>query len=344
MGMKRAKSRSEKSASGEQSKKTANREDLFVETPISSGRFELSWTNDRLTLTDTDRSEFDGRAREIPLSTDLAIRKLSEKLLQNLVEIANFRHSNFNYLLNCNEALVVLLSALRDCFPPLKTSELLQPLVDLQSCMHDLTIGRRPGIVRYRDPLFDGGYRWLETFDKALRAGKPYPISGDRRVLTWADMQEAKLAISYDALITAYDTKSHQREHANAVMKKLLEKAKIRRFGDNNLHEIKFSEVKNWRERVGEAGRGVGRSYAVHVLRKKFGTPKSGITEPKLGNYEIRLSVAEATDFAKNMVEEVRCLQPSKHPKPDEETTEERRQHADRLGMPKSRKRTPKPA
>ena len=157
-------------------------------------------------------------------------------------------------------------------------------------------------------------------------------------------MQEAKLAISYDALITAYDTKSHQREHANAVMKKLLEKAKIRRFGDNNPHEIKFLEVKNWRERVGEAGRGVGRSYAVHVLRKKFGTPKSGITEPKLGNYEIRLSVAEATDFAKNMVEEVRCLQPSKHPKPDEETTEKRRQHADRLGMPKSRKRTPKPA
>ena len=55
MGMKRAKSRSEKSASGEQSKKTANREDLFVETPISSERFELSWTNDRLTLTEEIR-------------------------------------------------------------------------------------------------------------------------------------------------------------------------------------------------------------------------------------------------------------------------------------------------
>ncbi len=320
------------------------RKDLYPEKPRSSGRFELSWKQEKLQLTDTSLPEADGRMREIVISDDPEIRRTSEKLLQGLVEVANFRFLTFDYLLNCSEALSVVSSGLRDFFPALKTSELLQPFVDLQACMNELVIRRRPGILAHRDPLFDGGYRWLESFDEAQSAGEPYYISSSKRVLTWADMQEARIAVSYDALFNAYGSKRHKSEEANAVMRKLIEKTKIRHFHENENDLIKLEEVQDWRGRAGEKGRSAGRKYAVQVLRKKYGVLKSPDLKPELGNYEIRLSVSEATEFARNMLEEVRCLQPSKHPMPDEETIEKRRAHAEKLGMRKSKKRPQKPS
>ncbi len=295
--------------------------DLWTEPHRSSRRFKLVLRNKAYFLIDRKSFARKGETTQLHLSSDRASRLLQINLLRQLVEVANFRVDTFDHLLNMSEFFSTLANAFSASFPDLKSSALLEPLTDLKHCLHQLVCNRTPGIIRNRDRLFDGGMRWLETYDEAQRLGEKYRVPSDKPVRTWADIQNAKIALAYEALHIAFGDEKHFDELLSTrKMNTLLKEANIQHFDEDKKGLLETSDILGWRKKNGEFGEVLGMRFSWMKLKELH---EHDLAKCGDKNY--------AVAFAAEIIEGVRLRQPSRHPKPDGEVQAERAAHYRRL-------------
>ena len=295
--------------------------DLWPEPLRSSRRFKLVLRNKTYFLIDRKSVRREGETTQLRLSSDRASRLLQINLLRHLVKVANLRVDTFDHLLNMSEFFLVLADAFSASFPDLKSSALLEPLIDLKNCLYQLVCKKTPGIIKNRDRLFDGGMRWLETYDEAQRLGKKYRVPSDKPIRTWADIQNAKIALAYEALHVAFGDEKHFDELLSTKeMNTLLQKAEIQHFDEDEKGFVKSSDILGWRKKNGEFGEVLGMRYSWMKLKE--------LHERDLENCRDKNF---AVAFAAEIIEGVRLRQPSRHPKPDGEVQAERTAHYLRL-------------
>lgn len=228
------------------------------------------------------------------LVIDDKIRSRLNDLLSNLVEVANRRGSGFDPLFNCLENLDALFVFMKEAFPPLLTSGVLQPLVDIRAAVHDKVVGAKPPLLDGRVRGLDGRYRLRDEYPensfKDEGGGMP-----TRPLRLYRYTLEAVILIAFDALL-----RGHGYEEAVSEFRKILRALGIRSQDYRPSRPILVEEVISWRKAVlkDESKPAAARAYSYKKLRE-------------LHAAELHLcgDRAEGRRFAERTLERVRTLQ-----------------------------------
>ncbi len=261
---------------------------------LTGHRFKIVGGNEQLVV-DTERE------KEITVGSFDGIEARVRELAKDLVLIANHRVKRYDALLNSVESWTTVVLFMKQTFPGLLTSGVLQPLVDLDGCLHDLVVGRISGLIASRDALFDGGYRWIESYDVAYSEGEEPREPTKRTVRTYQDIIEGRITLVWLAL--KYGLPKGKVAEA---MERLMKDAEIRNCDDQLDTPITADNVKTWFASVSERGRALGRRYCYEADVRNFGDRLKACK----GNSE------EALTFAREQLEWVRCRQPINRPIP----------------------------
>jgi hypothetical protein len=242
--------------------------ELPKERDRSGTRYQFS-AGPPVTLTDTEKG------KSYQLNSSLAQTPEFQKMFTELVTVANRRVDTFDPLLNSYEAMGCILNLLTENFLELFTSGLMQPVIDLDACVHNLVAGRNPGIVYNRSRFFDGGYRWLETLRDLRQQGKEPRIPTSTPIRPYSDMHEARIVLAYRALLAG-----RSRSDAQAVMKKLLETYKIRNVDDEPDQFVTIADVESLSRYVEDNDKSLGRVYCWEKLKKSHSGDLEACSNP----------------------------------------------------------------
>ena len=284
--------------------------ELWPEPPRSSGRYKLCLTKDQCLLFDNRALDACGKPRCVNLGSDIRNNARLLRLIRELVWIANRRHGQFDALLNATEAFLLLFKGLKDFVPDLVTFGVFEPLVDLKACLTDLVSQGEPTLISRRSPLFDGGVRHLETYQEGEQLGRKIRLPSDKPIRLYVDQQRARVLFAYRVLRQFFGRKKEDgRLLADVEMNKLLSKAKIQQFDDDVSGVIELEDVAELWKRRNESGSRLGLRYSYEHLSEK-------VYKERLARLTTR---ADAVSFAAELIEKVRCDQPSKFPATAEE-------------------------
>ena len=226
-----------------------------------------------------------------------------ENLAYDLVKTCNYRVGCYDPLLNSIEAWTKIYEFVIESFPALLSSGVLQPIVDLDACLHDLVVNKQPGLVYHRDRWMDGGYRTLEEISELAHEGKKPRQRSNRAVRAYRDRQEGMTVLVLDALRLAMPgNKEKQKAAIEPILKKLLKEFNIKTIDDVNGEITTPNEVWSW-ARTCEKGRSGGRRYIYERAKARFGQQLEACTTQE-----------RAICFAREHLEWVRCHQPTNRP------------------------------
>jgi len=263
---------------------------------LTGHRFEIIEA-DGGSVVDTDPET----ATKRPLRSDQDIESLLLQLSKDLALIANHRVRNYDALLNSVESWLLVLDFIEAALPGLLTVGVLQPLIDLDAFLHDLVVRRKSGLLASRDRLFDGGYRWIESFEYVLKGGERPRRPSPKAIRKYQDKMEGRICVVWLALELGLS-----KEDVEPKMGELLRAARIRNCDDQLTTAITAEIVKEWFVSVQIKGRTLGRRFCYQkIVENKEHELESCKNNPE-----------RAIQFAMEQLEWVRCRQPINRPIP----------------------------
>jgi hypothetical protein len=149
--------------------------------------------------------------------------------------------------------------------------------------------------------LFDGGYRWIESYDVAYSEGEEPREPTKRTVRTYQDIIEGRITLVWLALKYGIP-----KGKVAQTMERLMKDAEIRNCDDQLDAPITADNVKTWFDSVSQRGRALGRKYCYEADLKKFSDQLKAC----------KGSPEQALIFAREQLEWVRCRQPINRPIP----------------------------
>lgn len=251
-------------------------------------RYELARDQSRMLTDHVSRKTYS-------LLIDNTVWDHLDVLLSTLVEVANRREGRFDPLFNCLDNIDALFVFLEQAFPPLLTSGVLQPLIDIRAAIQDKAVGAKPPLLDRRIRGLDGMYRLQDEYPEGSFENEEGDNAPTRPVRLYRYMLEAVILIAFDALLAG-----HKEKEAVSELRKMIGRFRIRNQDYKPSRPLRVSEVISWRKAVlkSESKPAAARAYSYKTL-----------TEVHAAELQLCSDQAEALRFAEKALERVRTLQ-----------------------------------